>query len=77
MIMKHSKRNPVFWEMVLLIGSVPVFRGLWMFCDSIEFLNGYRGVALSFCIGLLLCIAALLALNEGSGKSGAGKDPAG
>ncbi|MBN1570590.1 MAG: hypothetical protein JXA73_22290 [Acidobacteria bacterium] len=75
--MKHSKRNPVFWEMVLLIGSIPVFRGLWMLCDAVDFLNSHKGVAVSFCVGILLCVVALFALNRDSGKSGAGQDQAG
>lgn len=66
--MKHGRRSLLFWEMVLLFGSIPVFRGLWMLCDTVEFLNSYAGIAISFSIGALLCVVALLALNKDSGK---------
>jgi len=72
--MKQNRSSLVFYEMALLIGSVPVFRGLWLFCDTVEFLNSPKGVFLSFCIGALICVAALFALNSERSSSDAEQD---
>jgi hypothetical protein len=62
--MKHNRSHIVFWEMVLLAGSVPVFRGLWMIFDDFKFMNSIEGITLSLAAGIVLCIIALLALNK-------------
>jgi hypothetical protein len=62
--MKQNKSHIVFWEMVLLIGSIPVFRGVWMIFDWFDFMNGITGIVLSLAAGIVLCIIALLALNK-------------
>jgi hypothetical protein len=50
--------------MVLLVGSIPIFRGVWMIFDWLDFMNGVTGIVLSLAAGIVLCIIALLALNK-------------
>jgi hypothetical protein len=54
----------VFWEIVLIIASVPLFRSLWMLFDRIDFMNQHAGILLSFAGGIIICIVALLALTR-------------
>ena len=68
--MKRSKWYVVLWETVLLLGSIPLFRSVWMLCDSIEFLNQRVGVLLSLAGGIVLCVVALLALNNNAKEQG-------
>ena len=74
---RHMKRNRgkwymVFWEIVLILGSIPLFRSIWVLCDRIDFLNRYVGLLLSLAVGLVICVVALLALND-KGKEEDGK----
>jgi len=62
--MKQKKSYIVFWELVLLFGSIPVFRGVWMIFDDFDFMNSIEGIALSLAAGIVLFIIALLALNK-------------
>ncbi|MBN1972411.1 MAG: hypothetical protein JW787_02135 [Sedimentisphaerales bacterium] len=62
--MNQKKSHIVFWEMVLLIGSIPVFRGVWMIFDRLDFMNGVTGIVLSLAAGIVLCIIALLGMNN-------------
>jgi len=62
--MKQDRSHIVFWEMVLLVGSIPIFRGVWMIFDWLDFMNGITGIVLSLAAGIVLCIIALLALNK-------------
>ncbi len=62
--MKHNRIHIVFWELVLLVGSIPVFRSVWIIFDDIEFMNRIEGIALSLAAGIVLCIIAMLALNK-------------
>jgi hypothetical protein len=62
--MKQNKGHLIFWEMVLILGSIPVFRGVWMLCDGIEFMNQLAGIVLSFVAGISLCVIALIGLNR-------------
>jgi len=62
--MKQDRSHIVFWEMVLLVGSIPIFRGVWMIFDWLDFMNGITGIVLSLATGIVLCIIALLALNK-------------
>jgi hypothetical protein len=59
----HGKWYMVFWEIVLILGSIPLFRSIWVFCDRCDFLNRPLGLLLSLAVGLVICVAALLALN--------------
>jgi uncharacterized membrane protein required for colicin V production len=62
--MKRSKWHLVLWEIILIVGSIPLFRSVWMVFDRIEFMNQRAGILLSFAGGIALCIIALLALNN-------------
>jgi hypothetical protein len=62
--MKRGKWHLALWEIILILGSVPVFRSVWMVFDSVEFMNQCAGILLSFTGGMVLCIMALLALNK-------------
>lgn len=67
--MKRSSNTwfMVFWEIVLILGSIPLFRSVWTFCDRSDFLNGNSGLLISLAVGFVVCVVALLALN-GKGK---------
>jgi hypothetical protein len=62
--MKPGKWRLVLWEIILIVGSIPVFRSVWMVLDSIEFMNQRAGIMLSFAGGMALCLMALLVLNK-------------
>jgi hypothetical protein len=62
--MKRGKWHLTLWEIILILGSVPVFRSVWMVCDRVEFMNQCAGILLSFAGGMALCVMALLALNK-------------
>ena len=57
----------VLWEIVLILGSIPLFRSVWVLCDRSGFLNGNFGLLLSLAVGFVICVIALLALN-GKGR---------
>jgi|GEM_PF-665908 hypothetical protein len=65
--MNQNKCYIIFWEMVLILGSIPVFRSVWMLCDGVEFMNRRAGILLSFVVGIVLCVMSLIGLN-GSDK---------
>jgi len=60
----NKKNYIIFWEMILLIGSIPVFRSIWVFCDKFQFMNKMSGIVLSFIIGISICVIALISLNK-------------
>lgn len=49
-----KKRKHVFWETLLIIGSVLVFRGLWHLMDKVPFMDEPYFLAFSFFTGLVL-----------------------
>ena len=49
-----EKRKHVFWELTLLIGSVFVFRSLWIIMDRIEFFNTELNLWMFFVIGIIM-----------------------
>jgi hypothetical protein len=67
--MKQCNWHATFWEAILILGSIPVFRSVWMLFDSIEFMNRHAGILLSFAGGILLCVISLLALNRTDKKT--------
>ena len=62
--MKKKLFYMAFWEIVLIIGSVPLFRSLWMLLDRIDFMNRDAGILLSFAGSIIICVVALLALTR-------------
>lgn len=73
LIMKRERSRwyMVIWEIVLILGSIPLFRSVWILCDRSDFLNQYSGLLLSLAVGLVICVVALLAINH----KGKGQDP--
>jgi len=59
-----NTRNHVFWEILLILGSVLVFRGLWNLLDNFPTLNSTAALSLSLIVGLLAVGAAFYALNR-------------
>ncbi|MEK6824327.1 MAG: hypothetical protein AABX12_00505 [Nanoarchaeota archaeon] len=49
-----KKRKHVFWETLLVLGSVLVFRGLWHLMDTIPFMDSVPFLIASFFVGLIL-----------------------
>lgn len=50
------KKKIIFFEIILLIASVFIFRGLWMLLDKILFMNEPLFLLLSFVIGTVVAI---------------------
>ncbi len=63
-----NKSHLVFWEMVLILASVPVFRSVWLLLDGIEWMSRPVGLWASLAVGLILGIVALGAVNRSSSK---------
>ena len=61
---ERSRWYMVIWEIVLILGSIPLFRSVWILCDRSDFLNQYSGLLLSLAVGLAICVVALLAINH-------------
>jgi len=49
-----EKRKHIFWELTLLLGSVFVFRSLWIIMDRIDFFNSELNLWVFFVIGILM-----------------------
>ncbi|HLE05798.1 MAG TPA: hypothetical protein VI790_00430 [Candidatus Nanoarchaeia archaeon] len=56
--MKHSLRTNIILELLLIIGSVPIFRSLWYALDTVSFFNESIGLIVSFIAGLIVCVLA-------------------
>lgn len=48
------RKKHVYWELVLLIGSVLMFRGLWHLMDKVPFMDEPYFLFFSFVVGLVL-----------------------
>lgn len=44
----------MFWETLLVLGSVLVFRGLWHLMDTVPFMDSVPFLAVSLLVGLVL-----------------------
>ena len=62
------KSHLVFWELVLILASVAVFRGLWLLLDKVEWMNHRAGLWASLAVGVIVWVVALLAVNRGSSE---------
>ncbi|MEK6899155.1 MAG: hypothetical protein AABW79_03605 [Nanoarchaeota archaeon] len=49
-----QKRKHVFWETLLLIGSIFAFRGLWMLLDRVSGFNENSFLIVSFLLGVIV-----------------------
>ena len=63
------KNNPrlIAWEIVLLVASVFVFRGLWTLLDKIEWMSSTSALIRSLVIGVVLTVIAFWQLNRNLG----------
>jgi hypothetical protein len=57
-------KKRVFWELVLILASVPVFRSLWIMLDNMAWLQEPLGVSVSLMAGLALGAWALFNLHS-------------
>jgi len=55
------ERWHVVWELILIVGSVLIFRSIWLLLD-INF--GNRALGLLLALGFVLVIPALYAMNN-------------
>ena len=60
------KNNPrlIAWEMVLLVASVFIFRGLWTLLDKVEWMSSTSALIRSLVIGVVLTVIAFWQLNR-------------
>ena len=63
------KNNPrlIAWEIVLLVASVFVFRGLWTLLDKVEWMSNTSALIRSLVIGIVLSVIAFWRLNRNLG----------
>ena len=54
----------IFWELILLVASVLVFRALWLWLDSVEWMSGAPGITASLIVGIALSFLALLMIHR-------------
>jgi hypothetical protein len=61
-----TKNNPrlIAWEIVLLLASVFVFRGLWTLLDKIEWMTSTTALIRSLVIGVIVTVIAFWRLNR-------------
>jgi hypothetical protein len=64
------KNNPrlIAWEILLLVASVFVFRGLWTLLDKIEWMSSTPALIRSLVIGIVLTVIAFLATQPEPGR---------
>lgn len=55
----------IFWEVILLLSSILVFRGVWLLLDRIQWANGTEGLCLLLSVGLVSTCAALRMIHKG------------
>lgn len=58
--MKIKKNQKlILAEIALIVASVFIFRGLWLFLDSVEFMNNSQALLISIVAGIVVSIPAL------------------
>jgi Domain of unknown function (DUF4105) len=66
-IMKKNNPQLIAWEIVLLLASVFVFRGLWTLLDEIKWMSSPAALIQSLVIGVVLSVIAFWGLNRSVG----------
>jgi len=61
-----NKSYLVFWEMVLILASVLVFRSVWLLLDRIEWMSRPAGLWTSLTVGVTVVAVALATMNRDS-----------
>lgn len=58
--MKIKKNQKlILAEIALIVASVFIFRGLWLFLDSVKFMNNTQALLISIVVGIIVSIPAL------------------
>jgi len=57
-------KSILFYELILILSSVFIFRGLWVLLDRIPFMHHDGAQYLSVVIGITLTIISLIKLNK-------------
>lgn len=58
--MKVKKNQKlILAEIALIVASVFIFRGLWLFLDSVKFMNNTQALLISIVVGIIVSIPAL------------------
>ncbi len=63
-----NKSYLVFWEMVLILASILMFRSAWLLLDGIEWMSRPAGLGVSLVVGVIVGTVALAAMNRASSK---------
>ncbi len=63
-----NKSYLVFWETVLILASILMFRSAWLLLDGIEWMSRPAGLGLSLVVGVIVGTVALAAVNRASSK---------
>lgn len=63
-----NKSYLVFWEMVLILASILMFRSVWLLLDGIEWMTRPAGLWASLAVGVIVGAVALAALSRASSK---------
>jgi len=54
----------IFYEFVLILSSVLIFRSFWMFMDYFKFFNSPAGLGVLLILGLVGFVVSLTKLNR-------------
>lgn len=58
-----KRTSLIAWELLLLLGSVLVFRGAWLLLDEMKWARETTGLWVLLFLGVGLCAAALRAIQ--------------
>lgn len=67
-ILPMNNKLALFWELVLVIAGVFVFRGLWMLLDSLPFMHKPGALWLSLILGCGATVWAIHCVAKHEGK---------
>ena len=56
-------KKMIFWEIIFVLATVPIFRALWMLLDNIDWMSEPAGVFVSLAAGLIVSVLALFRIN--------------
>ena len=54
----------IFWETILILATVPIFRSIWILLDSADWLNEPVGIFVSFAGGVIVTVWALVRIHS-------------
>ncbi len=59
-----NRNSLIWWELLLLLASVLVFRSVWLLLDEMRWAREAPGLYALLLPGVVLCIAALRAIHS-------------